>query len=84
MGDRSACVFNGRLLWHCDVAYKNGKYHAYFPLKDRADIFRIGVAIADRPKGTFIPAGGAALSGIGLGDSLVDCLILGEAVFVSS
>jgi hypothetical protein len=27
----------------------------YFPLKDRNDIFRIGVAISDRPEGPFIP-----------------------------
>jgi hypothetical protein len=45
----------GRQLWDCDVAYKNGKYYLYFPLKDKTDIFRIGVAIADRPEGPFIP-----------------------------
>jgi hypothetical protein len=45
----------GRQLWDCDVACKNGKYYMYFPLKDRNDIFRIGVAIADRPEGPFIP-----------------------------
>ena len=27
----------------------------YFPLKDQNDIFRIGVAISDRPEGPFIP-----------------------------
>jgi hypothetical protein len=45
----------GRQLWDCDVAFKNGKYYLYFPLKDRNDIFRIGVAIADRPEGPFVP-----------------------------
>ena len=45
----------GRQLWDCDVAHKNGKYYMYFPLKDKNDIFRIGVAIADRPEGPFIP-----------------------------
>jgi len=45
----------GRQLWDCDVAHKNGKYYMYFPLKDRNDIFRIGIAIADRPEGPFIP-----------------------------
>jgi hypothetical protein len=45
----------GRQLWDCDVASKNGKYYMYFPLKDKTDIFRIGVAIADRPEGPFIP-----------------------------
>jgi hypothetical protein len=45
----------GRQLWDCDVAHKNGKYYMYFPLKDKNDIFRIGVAVADRPEGPFIP-----------------------------
>jgi len=45
----------GRQLWDCDVAHKNGKYYLYFPLKDKNDIFRIGVAVADRPEGPFIP-----------------------------
>ncbi|MDR2475313.1 MAG: glycoside hydrolase family 43 protein [Bacteroidales bacterium] len=45
----------GRQLWDCDVAFKNGRYYLYFPLKDRTDIFRIGVAIADRPEGPFTP-----------------------------
>ena len=45
----------GRQLWDCDVAHKNGKYYMYFPLKDQNDIFRIGVAIADRPEGPFLP-----------------------------
>ena len=45
----------GRQLWDCDVAYKEGKYYMYFPLKDKNDIFRMGVAIADNPEGPFIP-----------------------------
>ena len=45
----------GRQLWDCDVAYKEGKYYMYFPLKDQNDIFRIGVAISDKPEGPFIP-----------------------------
>ena len=45
----------GRQLWDCDVAHKNGKYYMYFPLKDKNDIFRIGVAISARPQGPFIP-----------------------------
>ena len=43
----------GRQLWDSDVACKNGKYYLYFPLKDRNDIFRIGVAISDKPEGPF-------------------------------
>lgn len=45
----------GRQLWDCDVAEKNGKYYMYFPLKDKTDIFRIGVAISDSPEGPFKP-----------------------------
>ncbi|NLZ73552.1 MAG: family 43 glycosylhydrolase [Bacteroidales bacterium] len=43
----------GRQLWDNDVAYKDGKYYMYFPLKDKNDIFRIGVAISDKPYGPF-------------------------------
>ena len=45
----------GRQLWDCDVAYKNGKYYMYFPMKDKNDIFRFGVAISDKPYGPFVP-----------------------------
>ena len=45
----------GRQLWDCDVACKEGKYYMYFPLKDKNDIFRMGVAISDKPEGPFIP-----------------------------
>ena len=45
----------GRQLWDCDVAFKDGKYYMYFPLKDQNDIFRIGVAVSDRPEGPFKP-----------------------------
>ena len=43
----------GRQLWDCDVAFKDGKYYMYFPLKDQNDIFRIGVAVSDKPYGPF-------------------------------
>ncbi|MDR0799650.1 MAG: glycoside hydrolase family 43 protein [Dysgonamonadaceae bacterium] len=45
----------GRQLWDCDVAHKNGKYYLYFPLKDKNDVFHIGVAISNKPEGPFIP-----------------------------
>ena len=44
-----------RQLWDCDVAFKDGKYYMYFPLKDQNDIFRIGVAVSDKPYGPFVP-----------------------------
>lgn len=45
----------GRQLWDCDCTCKDGKYYMYFPLKDQTDIFRIGVAVANKPEGPFIP-----------------------------
>jgi hypothetical protein len=47
--------WSGRQLWAPDVAHKNGKYFLYFPLKDKNDIFRIGVAVSDKPDGPFVP-----------------------------
>ena len=44
----------GRQLWDCDVAFKNGKYYMYFPLKDETEIFRLGVALSNSPAGPFI------------------------------
>jgi len=45
----------GRQLWDCDVAFRDGKYYMYFPLKDKNDIFRLGVAISESPEGPFVP-----------------------------
>jgi len=45
----------GRQLWAPDAAFKNGKYYLYFPLKDKQDIFRIGVATSASPSGPFVP-----------------------------
>ena len=45
----------GRQLWSNDAAHKNGTYYLYFPLKDRDDIFRIGVATSPTPTGPFEP-----------------------------
>ena len=43
----------GRQLWAPDAAYANGKYYLYFPVKDKQDIFRIGVATSTSPVGPF-------------------------------
>ena len=43
----------GRQLWAPDAAFANGMYYLYFPLKDRNDIFRIGVATSNQPEGPF-------------------------------
>ena len=45
----------GRQMWDTDAAFKNGRYYLYFPAKDKTDIFRIGVAVGDKPEGPFIP-----------------------------
>ncbi|HET7221202.1 MAG TPA: glycoside hydrolase family 43 protein [Vicinamibacterales bacterium] len=45
----------GRQMWAPDAAEKNGKYFLYFPVKDKQDVFRIGVAVGDKPEGPFTP-----------------------------
>ena len=45
----------GRQLWDSDVVYKDGKYYLYFSMKDKNDIFHIGVAVASTPYGPFVP-----------------------------
>jgi hypothetical protein len=43
----------GRQLWAPDAAYKNGTYFLYFPVKDKTDVFHIGVATSKSPAGPF-------------------------------
>ncbi|TGE27939.1 glycoside hydrolase family 43 protein [Hymenobacter metallicola] len=43
----------GRQLWAPDAAFKDGTYYLYFPVKDKQDIFRIGVATSKSPTGPF-------------------------------
>src|SRR4051812_18142239 len=43
----------GRQLWAPDAAYKNGTYYLYFPVKDKNDVFKIGVATSKSPSGPF-------------------------------
>ena len=43
----------GRQLWAPDAAYKHNTYYLYFPVKDKNDIFRIGVATSSSPAGPF-------------------------------
>lgn len=45
----------GRQLWAPDAAFKNGTYYLYFPVKDKQDVFRIGVASSKKPGGPFKP-----------------------------
>ena len=40
-------------MWAPDAACKDGKYYLYFPARDKDDIFRLGVAVSDKPEGPF-------------------------------
>lgn len=51
--DKKDIPWAGRQLWAPDAAFKNGTYYLYFPLKDKTDIFRIGVATSKKPEGPF-------------------------------
>jgi Glycosyl hydrolases family 43 len=43
-----------RQLWSQDAAFRDGRYYLYFPAKDRAGVFRIGVATSASPAGPFV------------------------------
>ena len=43
----------GRQLWAPDAAFANHTYYLYFPVKDKKDIFHIGVATSRNPAGPF-------------------------------
>lgn len=45
----------GRQMWAPDAAKKGDTYYFYFPVKDKNDVFRIGVATSDSPTGPFTP-----------------------------
>ncbi|RYF81789.1 MAG: alpha-N-arabinofuranosidase [Chitinophagaceae bacterium] len=65
--DPSAHVFNNRIYIYPshDTAtgtpeddlgshfFANGKYYLYFPVKNKQDVFQIGVATSDKPEGPF-------------------------------
>jgi GH43 family beta-xylosidase len=43
----------GRQLWAPDAAFEKGTYYLYFPVKDKTDVFHIGVATSKSPVGPF-------------------------------
>lgn len=43
----------GRQMWAPDAAKKDDEYFLYFPVKDKEDVFRIGVAKSENPGGPF-------------------------------
>jgi hypothetical protein len=51
--DKKDIPWSGRQLWAPDAAFANGKYYLYFPLKDKQDVFRMGVATSASPAGPF-------------------------------
>src|SRR6187402_577573 len=44
----------GRQLWAPDAAFANNTYYLYFPVKDKQDVFKIGVATSKKPEGPFV------------------------------
>lgn len=44
----------GRQLWAPDATFANNQYYLYFPVKDKQDVFRIGVATSNKPEGPFV------------------------------
>ena len=42
-------------MWDNDVVEKDGKYYLIFSAKGYDGVFRLGVAVADRPEGPFVP-----------------------------
>ena len=56
------CVFTlndvkwaSKQLWAPDCQEKDGKYYFYFPARDKNGMFRVGVAVGDKPEGPFTP-----------------------------
>ena len=42
-------------MWDNDCVEKDGKYYLIFSAKDYNGVFHLGVAIADKPEGPFVP-----------------------------
>ena len=53
--DQDQVAWVEKQMWDSDVVEKNGKYYLVFSAKDYNGEFHLGVAIADRPEGPFIP-----------------------------
>lgn len=43
-----------RQMWAPDAAFADSTYYLYFPVKDKQDVFRIGVATSKKPEGPFV------------------------------
>ena len=42
-------------MWAPDCVYTNDRYYLVFPARDKDGIFRLGVAVSDKPEGPFKP-----------------------------
>ncbi|NJN33961.1 MAG: family 43 glycosylhydrolase [Saprospiraceae bacterium] len=51
--DVKAVAWAKKQMWAPDAAYKNGTFYLYFPVKDKDEVFRIGVATSKKPMGPF-------------------------------
>jgi beta-xylosidase len=51
----SSVPWVSKQMWAPDAAFKNGKYYLFFPARDHAGVFRIGVAVGSQPEGPFAP-----------------------------
>ncbi len=56
------CVFTlddvkwaSKQLWAPDCVERKGKYYFFFPARDKTGMFRVGVALGDKPEGPFKP-----------------------------
>ncbi len=43
----------GRQMWAPDAVWKNGTFYLYFPVKNKQDVFQMGVATSKKPEGPF-------------------------------
>lgn len=51
--DKNDIPWASKQLWAPDAAYKNGTYYLFFPIRDKQELFRIGVATSKSPAGPF-------------------------------
>ena len=55
MLDQDQVLWAEKQMWDSDVVEKDGRYYLVFSAKDYNGEFHLGVAIAERPEGPFVP-----------------------------
>ena len=53
--DQDQVEWAEKQMWDNDCVEKDGKYYLIFSAKDYNGVFHLGVAVADRPEGPFVP-----------------------------